>query len=213
MLRGKYEGRFYTRDATGNRVLGQAEIEALYARRARWERDFAGEIRTHAKSVVPLAPGERNTELTVRCEPVPGIGRVFRPGPSGDPATILRSAVAQATRASRARADFGGFVLAVYWPNRSESPRVRAVVESNGTVTIAFIVGEPSTRDAQSSVVNEVALAAHTVRGLALAGQVLRHLGFSGVVDVGVLVRPLHGRFSVVRDRPEYGSSEPYLGD
>src|SRR4051812_28439433 len=31
--------RFYGRGATGNRMLGQAEVDALYARRHRWDVD------------------------------------------------------------------------------------------------------------------------------------------------------------------------------
>jgi hypothetical protein len=44
-LSGKFEGRFYTRDATGNRILGQTEIEQLYRRRDRWEQDSEGMVR------------------------------------------------------------------------------------------------------------------------------------------------------------------------
>jgi hypothetical protein len=88
---------------------------------------------------------------------------------------------------------------------------MRATVDSDGTVTVASLVGEPSERDPQITVVNEVALAAQTVRALALAGQVLGHLGIVGTVDAGVLVRPLTMRFSLVRE--EFGRQEPYLGD
>jgi hypothetical protein len=43
VLRGKHEGRYYGRDATGNRILTQLEVEHLYARRARWEADTLAE--------------------------------------------------------------------------------------------------------------------------------------------------------------------------
>jgi len=39
VLKGKHQGRYYGRDATGNRILAQAEVELLYARRTRWEHD------------------------------------------------------------------------------------------------------------------------------------------------------------------------------
>jgi hypothetical protein len=44
ILKGRHEGRFYGRDATGNRILSQLEVEQLYARRARWERDALDDV-------------------------------------------------------------------------------------------------------------------------------------------------------------------------
>ena len=38
VAKGKYEGRFYGRGATGNRILTEAEVGALFARRERWNK-------------------------------------------------------------------------------------------------------------------------------------------------------------------------------
>jgi hypothetical protein len=43
VLRGKHQGRYYGRDAAGNRILTQVEVELLYARRRRWEADLLEE--------------------------------------------------------------------------------------------------------------------------------------------------------------------------
>lgn len=57
VLKGKYQGRFYTRDGSTNRILDQASVEALYARRTRCERDFEAEVRARAHATV--APRRR----------------------------------------------------------------------------------------------------------------------------------------------------------
>jgi hypothetical protein len=94
---------------------------------------------------------------------------------------------------------------------RSKPIQVRARVHSNGSLTFSAIVGSPSERDPMIRVVNEVVLAAHAVRALALAGQVLRNCGHHGLVEVGVLVRPLLQRFSMLLDQPGRRSGTPYL--
>ncbi len=108
VLKGKYQGRFYTRDGSTNRILDQASVEALYARRTRWERDFEAEVRARAHATV--APDADNAvELTLYAEPVAGSPGTLTVGPAGDPRQMLTSAVQQAIRESPADQEFRGF--------------------------------------------------------------------------------------------------------
>ena len=222
VVKGKYEGRFYTRDGSTNRILDQAGVEALYAKRARWERDFEADVRAHAHATV--APDANNAvELTFYADPVTGSSRTLTAGPAGDPTQMLASAVRQAIRASPADHDFLGFssLLAAWrrssadsWTARlvdaDGSARTAATVDRGGAVALAARVGARDEYDPQVTVINELAVAATTTRACAPAGQVLGHLGYRGLVDVGVLVRPLLNVYS--RARAPYGQrpTEPY---
>ncbi len=222
VLKGKYEGRFYTRDGSTNRILDQVSVEALYARRARWERDFEVQVRARAHTTV--APDANNAvELTFYAEPIPGSSRTLTAGPAGDLAHMLASAVQQAIRASPADHDFLGFSsLLGAWRRSSAdswtahltdahlSARTAAIVHRAGAVVFAAHVGERDEYDPQVLVINELAVAATTARACALAGQVLRHLGYQGLVDVGVLVRPLLNVYSRARAPHGRPLTEPY---
>jgi hypothetical protein len=181
-------------------------------------------LRAAAGRIVSLRPGERAVELTVHCEPRPTVPAPLRVGPNMDPAIMLQSAVKQAARHSAAPPDFGGFAHLHDWrrissdaweatdfDGRSKPTEVRAKVRSNGALTFSAAVGGPSERDPMITVVNEVRLAAHTVRALALAGQVIRNCAHHGLVDVGVLVRPMLQRSSMFLDQPDRRSRTPYL--
>lgn len=60
VAKGKYEGRFYGRGATGNRILTEAEVGALFARRERWEqREVLGLEREFDEWAVESAERDR----------------------------------------------------------------------------------------------------------------------------------------------------------
>jgi len=56
---GKYQYRYYGRGPTGNRILTEAEIARLYARREAWSFDR----RAHLQTVISLAPFDRTPGL------------------------------------------------------------------------------------------------------------------------------------------------------
>lgn len=225
VLKGKYEGRFYTRDGSTNRILDQAGVEALYARRARWEHDFEAEVRARAHATV--APDAKDAvELTLYAEPIPGSTRTLTAGPAGDPTQMLASAVQQAIGASPADHDFIGFsqLLAAWrrssadsWtahlPDTHGSPRTAVIVDRVGTVAFAARVGARDEYGPHVTFINELAVAATTTRACALAGQVLGHLEYHGLVDIGVLVKPLLNVYSRARAHHGHQLREPYGAD
>jgi len=83
-------------------------------------------------------------------------------------------------------------------------------VHRAGAVAFAARVGTRDEYDPQVTVINELAVAATTTRACALTGQVLRHLGYHGLVDVGVLVRPLLNVYSRARAPHGQRLTEPY---
>lgn len=225
VVKGKYFGRFYTRDDTGNRVLGQSEVEALFARRSRWERDFEHEIRSVHAAHVPVARNDR-VALTVVCNPFAASGTMLGSTPAGDPAVQLRSAVLQAVRSTPGRADVGGFdgllnwrlahanAWQAAWPADGE-PLLVAEAARNGRLAVTSLrVGRPHEHDSATLMLSTYYLSRITARAVALGGQITAHAGYRGPVDVGVLVRPMRGvRTSRGGRYGDSALSPPYAAD
>lgn len=229
VLRGKYDGRFYTRDATGNRILSQTEIELLYRRRTDWERDTSAEIREAFKREIgPRAADEGRVCLALRVDPLAAPADLLRRSGAIDPGTQLRSAVEQAFRTGPWRYDMAGFSSLLnweqrdadswraWWPYDSDKPELLAIAERSGRLTLlSRRIGHPSANDRGSpTLLYEHSLAALTTRGLTLAGQITAHAGYAGPIDVALLVAPLRGVYSAARANPNYfDGGSPYGSD
>jgi hypothetical protein len=215
-LSGKYEGRFYTRDATGNRILGQTEIEQLYARRARWNRDSETTVREAFKREVHM-PDEGHVCLALTADPIAASADLLRRSQAIDPRQQLRTAVEQAIRVGPWRYDMAGFAGLVsweqtdadswraWWHYESDPPELLAVAERSGRLTvISRRIGAPHPTEPGPVLLYEQLFAAVTTRALVLAGQIAGHANYAGPIDVALLVAPLRGVYSAARTNPHY---------
>jgi hypothetical protein len=214
ILKGKHEGRFYGRDATGNRILTQVEVEQLYARRGRWERDALAEAEDafRARSAAAYAGGADRAFLFLRIKPLGGTRELLATAGRANGGNE-EAALAQAIEVARGCSVHSGyspdFVQLGGWVRsdadhftathtKRDKPELQLSVAHDGTITLlSRRVGE---RMAAGFVaVFEPAIAGLVKRGLAFAGRLYGDAGYSGAVDVALIVRPLSGTFGMTR--------------
>ena len=209
IVRGKHQGRFYGRDATGNRILTESEVANLYARRDRLAveagldldavlRDYSSvAFGSTAQRVYMLAgarPLTADNALTIRAGGAQGAAGVPEQ---------LRLAVA-AGQGVQAGAQFAPNLqhLAVGW-ERVDADNWTAASERDSHVQLEIRVGRDGTATLYSRragdevggkvVVFEEAIAGLTAGFLRTLGILYERAGYIGVVECGVLVRPLAG--------------------
>ncbi len=212
IVKGKYQGKFYGRDATGNRVLTEAEIAQYYARREKLEAegdlDLAETLRSY--STVPYTGTPQRVYMAVKVRPVIGDAglteRAVRiPGGSTVPIEIAQCISAGAGHQGAG----GGFrpnlgelagdwelVDADHWGAEvvmRDRPMLVLRIGRDGEATMcAGRVGDQPKPDGPI-VVFEEAVAGLTSGVLAAVGELYERAGYLGAVDVGVLVRRLDG--------------------
>ena len=214
VVKGKSYGRFYGRDATGNRVLTQSEVAALYARRDQIEGDGRLDMERELRDWCPEAfdaelgrvcialrarPAMRDDGLTKRAA-----------GPAG--ASNVETMLSQVTGAG------AGLQIGEYEPNlrglvglwrledadhwgsrwvgRDQAIELAMLVSRGGqAVLFGRRVGDTLSDDI---VVFEEAVAGLTAGFLKIMGDLYGRAGYLGPVDVGVIVRPLRGTVGAI---------------
>lgn len=230
VAKGKYEGRFYGRGATGNRILSEAEVAALVARRARWEQ--GAELGLDAEYAA-WADEERERGRGRVCQVLKAVpllsddGLVERAaGPPGasDPRTQVNGALQAALNGhGLARTSPHPSLLlgqlrrldADTWSasvERDEAPELALTVARNGTTVLASRrVGDSVRGELQGErmVVFEEGVADNAAIFARFVGDLTQRAGYNGPVALGTVVAPLDGAFSMVRERSHWGG-EPY---
>lgn len=227
VAKGKYEGRFYGRGATGNRILPEAEVAALVARRARWEQgaelgldDAYGE----------WADEQRERERGRVCQvlkAVPLLGddglveRIAGPGGSSDVRTQLNYALQAALNEHKLqrtsphpssllgqlrRQDADAWGAATFY--EENGPDLALTIARNGTTVLASRRVGDTVRSGQVLVFEE-GVADNAAVFTRFVGNVLHRAGYMGPVALGTLVAPLDGVRSVRREQ-SFFDGEPY---
>lgn len=210
VLRGKYEGRFYGRGATGNRILGEADVAALFARRARLEQrpqlDLPAELRDWLGN--RLDRGHR-VAMLVKAVPVMGDDALLErvAGPPG--ASNVLNQIGYAMRAGHEKVGFGrvdpNLDQLSSW-SRRDADHWASIYSPRGEVEIAMTLARDATATAVSARVGDTTRdrtvlfedgVADLVAGVAAVhGDLLQRARYLGPVDLAVLVTPLKGVFS-----------------
>jgi len=226
VAKGKYEGRFYGRGATGNRILTEAEVGALFARRERWEqghelgleREFDGwavesaeRDRGRVCQILKAVPLAGDDSLLARAAGAPGASNV---------ATQLEHALRAGLDAyRRGRVDPHPIALVGQW-RRQDADSWGSSFVANGQAELTMTVGRDGTAMLASrrvgdrtgsgrTVVFEEGLADNAAVFVATVGDLLARSAYQGPVDLGVYVRPLDGTYSFRREQSLGGSHYP----
>jgi len=214
VLKGKHQGRYYGRDATGNRILAQAEVELLYARRTRWEHDALEEadaaLRRRSSAAYTGDPGR--VFLLIGVKPL-GSTRSFLINAGSANGGSEITALTRATETALAAFPGQGFSpdlhsLAGTWTRsdadhwtaahvRRGKPELTMDVEHDGTATL-FSRRVGDRLKGGHVVVFESAVAGLVTRALALSGRLCADAGYLGAIHAALLVRPLRGVHSMV---------------
>jgi hypothetical protein len=222
---GKYHGRFYGREAAGNRILSEAEVAALYTRRERLTASDAGNDAKQllaARSSVAFASGARRVFLALVIKPLLFSGGLFQ-RVEGSGATDMLNQLLHANEAAIADPVSQRFqpnlaALVGQW-NREDADHYGARLtvhdkpELHMTVSDGSVVGLTSRRvgdDLHGRVmVFEQAVAGLVFSGLVFSGHIFAATNYYGPVDIGLYARPLSGIFSATRLH-QTGSADPY---
>lgn len=235
---GRCQFRYYGRGPTGKRILSEAEIARLYARRTEWSFDR----RAHLQTVVGLAPYDR----------MPGLGFLhafLRPvvvdddrwtsAAGNDPAALQQRMIEAARRANRGLGYDPALADAASWsrhgadawrlsrPAPSGSPEycVRCDVNFDGRGQLfsgrAAARLEPKEYEPDQPgqlVIFEQAVAGNLASFFALMAELYSAAAYSGPVDIGVALTRIGGAqaLSVARNLIHSGSAYPepdYLTD
>lgn len=227
VAKGKYEGRFYGRGATGNRILPEAEVAALVARRARWEQ--GAELGLDGE-FTEWADEQRERERGRVCQvlkAVPLLGddglveRVAGPAGGSDVRTQLNYALQVALNEHKLqrtsphpsvvlgqlrRQDADAWGAAAF--DDENGPDLALSIARNGTTVLASRRVGDTIRSGRV-VVFEEGVADNSAVFTHFVGNFLHRTGYTGPVALGTLVAPLEGAFSMRREQ-SFFRGEPY---
>jgi len=227
VAKGKYEGRFYGRGATGNRILPEAEVAALVARRARWEQ---GAELGLDDAYAEWADEQRERERGRVCQvlkAVPLLGdqglleRIAGPGGGSDVRTQLNYALQVALNEHKLqrtsphpssllgqlrRQDADAWGAATSYKENDRDLALK-IARNGATVLASRRIGD--TLRSGRIVVFEEGVADNAAVFTRFVGGVLHRVGYAGPVALGTLVAPLDGALSMRREQ-SFLEGEPY---
>lgn len=213
VARGKYEFRYYGRGPTGNRILSEAEIARLYARREQWSFDR----HAHLQTVVGLAPYDRTPDLGFLhafLRPVVVDDDRWTSAAGDEPTELLQRMLEAARRANHGLGYGPALANAASWsrhgadawrlsrPTSSGSPEfcVRCDVNFDGRGQLfsgrAAARLEPKAYEpAQPGqlVIFEQAVAGNLASFFALMAELYSAAAYRGPVDIGIALTRIGG--------------------
>lgn len=222
--------RYYGRGETGNRPLGDHEVAALFARRARWELD-RDRLLDDALARMPLPYRPMEGVGVVVCRPVlpdPGLLDRRRAGPEralGPKETLVPAIELAAQRALNRfgwRHDLastvdwtpsprGGFRGSILRPDHN-NPRPEQLlllqVDGDGTITVLTGAAVQQVPD-RGLLVAEGLIALLVAQACVLSAVLLNEGGYAGPVDVALHVDGLTSAVSYQR----HAGHQVYLDD
>lgn len=215
VVKGGSYGRFYGRDATGNRILTESEIAALYARRDQIERDVGLRLEEELLGWWPGSFGgpQDRVGVLLRARPLAADGGLTRraAGPPGASSvdSMLTHVTAEGASAQVRQFEPNLSSLVGLWEISDADHWGARMVGLDGSTELAMRIGHDGQavlfgRRVGDTVGGRVVVFEHAIAGLtagflvALAG-LYRRAGYLGAVDVGVIVRPLRGTCGSVR--------------
>jgi hypothetical protein len=226
IVKGKYYGRFYGRDGTGNRVLTETEIAALYARREKIEINADLKLERELRDWYPLAlDGATNRVcIALRARPLTGDDGLTKRA-AGPPGASSVTHVLNHITGEGAKAQIGQFDpnlrgIPGHWRLEDADHWAAKVVGREDHIELAMRVR----RDGQASlfgrrvgainqsgqlVVFEQAISGLTAGFLRALGGLYQRAGYLGAVDVGVIVKPLQGAIGSIPLRQLHGRPYP----
>jgi hypothetical protein len=220
VAKGRYQHRYYGRGPTGNRVLTEAEIARLYARREEWSFDAA----QHLGKVVGLAPFERAGDLGYLhafVRPVVVDDDRWTSAARGDPTGLHRKMLDAARLANSglgydpALADQPSWVRegADAWSlgrHRDEAwAAVRCEVNFDGRGQL-FCGRAAAPGQSAEFVLFEVIVAGNLASFFALMAELFDAAGYVGPVDVGIALTGIRGAQALTAVQNLMGSARGY---
>jgi hypothetical protein len=201
------QARYYGRGATGNRMLLEADVARLYARRQRWDRD-AGAVLEAAIAAAPIPQHDDLVSLHVIIAPLTAAPDTLERAAAGEQArqwvsTVTKEADSSAIWPTRVH-DFASFARVVRTPTGYElvagtddpiDPQYvrRLSFDDDGGLRLYEARVGARYRDEDILGVFEDAVPERVTRTCWLAHRILTAAGYVGQVDTGVAVTNLEG--------------------
>jgi hypothetical protein len=231
VARGKYEGRFYGRGPTGNRLLGQGDVARLYERRAQYDFD----AKRHLAEVADAALEQRDEQFAdMHAFARPTItDDDFLRRARGDQTT--RDFLLAASRAAKGIGAAGGGYMpdlrsAAQWQSygggshvyvqegRSSRDESRIMLqcevlpEGEGRLFCGRVGDTTDTPDGVKLLFEHIA-AGNLATFLTLMGAVYTSAAYFGSVELGVRLTGLSGGQAHTVRQSTYGFAQPYAQD
>jgi hypothetical protein len=226
IVKGKYAGRFYGRDATGNRVLSESEVAALYARRKQLEADSDLKLEDELRnwSTVPFTGTPQRVYLALRARLLTeDRGLTERaagtPGGSTVPIAISQAVEVGSTHQAGGRFNPNLTNLVGQW-RLVDADHWGATLIINDRTELAMRIGRAGeavlfSRRAGDQVRGpqlvafEEAIAGLSSGFVATLGELYAKAEYLGAVDVGVIVRRLDGVVGSIPRQQMRGEAYP----
>jgi len=226
IAKGKYLGRFYGRDGTGNRVLTEAEVAALYARREKIERDADLQLEHELRGWYPeLFDGVTDRVcIALRARPLMGDDGLTKRAAGALGASSVNNVLNHIT-GEGGKAQIGQFEpnlgsIVGHWRLDDADHWAAKALGRDERIELAMRVG----RDGQAALFGrrvgatnqslQLVVFEHAIAGLAAGflralGGLYQRAGYLGAVDVGVIVKPLRGVIGSIPLRQLHGRPYP----
>jgi hypothetical protein len=226
IVKGKYYGRFYGRNGTGNRVLTETEVAALYARRVKIERDADLQLEHELRGWYPdaLDGAIDRVCIALRARPLMGDDGLAKRAAGSTGASSVDNALNHIT-GEGGKAQIGQFEpnlrgIVGHWRREDADHWAAKSVGRGDRVELAMRIGRDgegalfgrrvgATNQNGQVVVFEQAIAGLTAGFVRALGGLYQRAGYLGVVDVGVIVKPLRGAIGSIPLRQLHGRPYP----